>query len=241
MIYSILGVFLILTVSTYVPGLLFRRRQVAELSQRCRGRLVLTFDDGPGPQITPRLLALLARHQAKATFFLTGFRAERCPDLWQRLIAEGHDVGTHAFWHRDAWRFPLRSVLDVVAGCRQISGTPGGSRLYRPPNGHMTAWTQAASALQGFRPAFWTIDSGDYLDPPRPIEQVVAEFRRDGGGVILLHDLETGTPVEGRRHAHLLAVVEELLVVSRAEGYKVCTMSEVLGQPSQSRGVSRDV
>jgi peptidoglycan/xylan/chitin deacetylase (PgdA/CDA1 family) len=230
MLWTVLAVFVILVGLTYAPGVLLRRLQIEKLRQRCKGRLVLTYDDGPGIHITPKVLQILERNGAKATFFLTGFRAANCPKIWKDATADGYDIGSHAYWHHDAWRTPFRGVASVVKGCRQIASLPGTSRLFRPPHGRATTWSYLAAKLCGFRHAYWTVDSGDWLQPPVAVEDVIAEVRRSGGGVLLMHDSETGEAGEEQRHKHLLSLTEQLITLGRLERWDICTMSELMNE-----------
>lgn len=106
---------------------------------RAAGRVVaLTFDDGPDPEMTPRVLDLLRERGVRATFFLVGAKAERHPELVRRIAAEGHDTGIHTWEH--AAGFPMRSswamtadILRCRESLRQIAGVE--THLFRPPFG----------------------------------------------------------------------------------------------------------
>jgi len=142
----------------------------------------------------------------------------------------GHDIGSHAFWHHDAWLVPVRNVASVVRGCREIARLPNSSRLYRPPNGRATTWSYLAAKACGFRHAYWTVDSLDWVHPPGAIDAVVAEVRRNGGGVVLMHDLETGEAGEAQRHRHLLALTRQLIALGKREGWDIGPMSELMNE-----------
>jgi len=215
---------------TYAPGILLRRFHRDMLKQRCKGKLVLTYDDGPGLHITPALLQLLEETGVKATFFLSGFRVAGCQDICNDAARQGHDIGSHAYWHHDAWRVPVRNVASVIRGCRQIARLPHSSRLFRPPNGRATTWSYLAAKACGFRHAYWTVDSLDWVHPPGAIDAVVAEVRRNGGGVVLMHDLETGQPGEAQRHRHLLALTRQLIALGKREGWDIGPMSELMNE-----------
>lgn len=103
--------------------------------------IAFTFDDGPDPTTTPRILDVLAEHGAKATFFVVGTRALEHPGLLQRMLAEGHAIGSHTFHHSHAFHFssPSRMRADVQRGIdavASVTGTP--PRLFRPPQGLRT-------------------------------------------------------------------------------------------------------
>src|SRR5690349_2067627 len=91
------------------------------LRNATRGRLLLTYDDGPsGISPTPQILGVLRRHGAKATFFLLGSQAIKDEALCSRLVAEGHEVGAHGFHHLHAWTDPVRAIPDLVRGLRTV-------------------------------------------------------------------------------------------------------------------------
>lgn len=122
-------------------------------------KVALTFDDGPSER-TEALLALLARHGVKATFFLTGEKARARPDLVEAIKRAGHQVEDHGEWHRPLWLF-----LPWVEW-RHMAQNPG--RYYRPPHGLHTPFTRLFARLLGKRVVLWDLESKDWLNlPPR--------------------------------------------------------------------------
>jgi peptidoglycan-N-acetylglucosamine deacetylase len=123
--------------ATQIP----RRR----LRVRSAGALALTYDDGPGPRLTPQLLDLLARHGAKATFYVLGERAEAAPAILDRMIAEGHEVGCHGYAHVNALAAPRAVAMrDVERGYAALGRWVRADAAFRPPYGKL-------------RPATWRI------------------------------------------------------------------------------------
>ena len=155
------------------------------------GAVYLTFDDGPHPQHTARLLDLLAKFDAKASFFMVGKTVEKAPHLVQRMLAEGHTIGNHSMTH------PKMRSIGAAAQQREIEQADAvlerldGQRrhLYRPPNGAVT-WPMMTHSLRHRQPlVLWSIDSLDYK---LPAEQVVTRLTTTAppkpGDVILFHD-----------------------------------------------------
>lgn len=111
---------------------------------RAAGRVVaLTFDDGPDPEMTPRVLDQLRERGVRATFFLVGAKAERHPELVRRIAAEGHDTGIHTWEH--AAGFPMRSSRAMTARHPAVQGVAPADRrvethLFRPPFGVTNRW-----------------------------------------------------------------------------------------------------
>ena len=165
----------------------------ARLDKRCRaGRvIVLSYDDGPGPGLTPLLLDLLGDYGVKATFHVLGRNAALSPGLMQRLVTEGHEVGSHTQDHANAWKTSaFRFARDLAAGVTTVDAFGGQGRHFRPPFGKMTLAGLVQGLILRLHYAWWTVDSRDSWDR-RPIADVLAELTRRGGGVVLMHDFDT--------------------------------------------------
>ena len=218
----------LLIIATLAPAALIKRRMRHELALKSRGRLALTYDDGPGPLLAPPLLRLLTERGAKASFFLLGFRAERFPETADAIRAAEHELGNHTHWHRHAWRtWPWLAVRDVHQGYGTMSRWMAGSAPFRPPFGKLITWTYFTARRRGAPLSFWTHDGGDTwpeLPDPKTIAQSV---ERDGGGVVLLHSHDRGED----RQRFVLAVTDCLLETARQRGWHVCTMTEILNAP----------
>ena len=149
--------------------------------------IALTFDDGPDPVYTPRLLDILAAHRARATFFMIGARAERHPELVARVAAEGHTIGNHS-WDHPSFPFISREERrkQVQACARAIS--PFDAGLFRPPYGHLDLDSWLDIEQMGYRAVAWKIETGDWDNRAAPAiaEAVMANLQP--GAVVLLHD-----------------------------------------------------
>ncbi|HKR77723.1 MAG TPA: polysaccharide deacetylase family protein [Rhodanobacter sp.] len=155
------------------------------------GALYLSFDDGPHPEHTPRLLDLLARHGARASFFLIGQRIEQHPALVERIVAEGHALGNHSYSHPLFHQLSLREQLDEVERTdRLLQGFDhAGTHRFRPPRGVVSLPLLLAFARRGRNLAYWSYDSLDYQ--PHPPEELAARLQQRppaDGDVLLMHD-----------------------------------------------------
>lgn len=228
------GFVALFVMASLVPATLAKRRLRQRLLRNSRGRLALTYDDGPGPQLTGPLLQLLHQHAARASFFLVGFRVQRFPESVSELISAGHEVGNHSFWHHHSWRtlaLPWLAARDVGEGARALSRWLPGGGLFRPPFGKLTTWSWLASRRVGSPLSFWTCDGGDTW-PTLPDPRAIADrLAADGGGVVLLHSHDRGE----ERQRYVLAVTECLLQVAHKNGLRVCTMSEMLNDASDDQ------
>jgi len=220
------GVVVALPILLYGLPFTVRRFSVRRLKARCKqeGALVLSFDDGPGPSLTPRILDLLAARGVHATFFPLGERARRSPELLDRVIAEGHEVGCHSERHLHAVRHgPFAALRDALTGVHSLSRWLTHPLLFRPPYGKLDLVTWIALSFRGIRLGWWTLDSGDTA-PTRDIEHLNELVRRNRGGVVLLHDFDR---VSGHDQ-HVLELLSRLLDQARDEGLRVVPLRSVL-------------
>ena len=153
--------------------------------------LYLTVDDGPDPEGTPRWLATLARHDARAVFFLSAGRAERWPDAVRQIAAAGHRVGSHGGAHVSAWRTRPGRTRDAFDHAeRVLEGLTGAPvRDVRPPYGRVTPGLVRWAARGGRRLVLWDLMPGDFVPAHAPgdlAREVVALARP--GSVVALHD-----------------------------------------------------
>lgn len=150
----------------------------------------LTFDDGPDRDWTPRVLDLLSRANARATFFVIGQQALCEPALVRRMAAEGHVVGNHTFSHRHPWVMSKdKAAAQVQDGCRAIADVLGHApRWYRAPHGrHRPCMTEAAAAC-GEIPVDWQLSAIDW-GPFGTSARIAARLRRvRANDIVLMHD-----------------------------------------------------
>ncbi len=199
-------------------------RRVARLCGR-RRILVLTYDDGPGAATTPRILDLLGAHGVRATFFAVGRNAVRRPEILDRAVREGHEVGCHSYSHLHPWRSaPWTAARDVERGVDAVARWACGAPLFRPPHGKFPPWTRAAARAAGARPAWWTVDSGDTWTAPPRVDDVIARVRRRRGGVVLLHDFDRAP----ERERFVVDVTTALVRAAREDGLSVVPLGRVV-------------
>ena len=157
-----------------------------------RPRVALTFDDGPHPEHTPRILELLAARRVHATFFLQGAQVERRPGLARAIAAAGHEVGNHGHSHLDARRTPLGAyVADVERAQRVLQQALGTALepLFRPPHGSVTALSFLSLARRGYRFVFWSADSRDsFIRTQRGLVDHVESLAVSDGDILLFHE-----------------------------------------------------
>jgi peptidoglycan/xylan/chitin deacetylase (PgdA/CDA1 family) len=147
----------------------------------------LTFDDGPNPACTPRLLDLLERHQARATFFVVGETAHKYPDLIRRMAQSGHALGNHSWDHPAFPLIPGRERRAQIRACAKAIA-PYGQRLFRPPFGAQDMASRLSVFWLGYRVVTWNVVAEDWLD--HEAEQMVHHVRERvrPGSIVLFHD-----------------------------------------------------
>jgi len=186
--------------------------------------LVLTYDDGPSNALTPQLLDLLQERHARATFFMLGRQAQQHPEIVDRVIREGHDVGCHTDQHLDAWKaLPWEAVADINAGYERLSPWMRPNGMFRPPYGKMTLPTYWSVRRRGAPVWWWTIDSGDTHNVLPSASQVASRLRQEGGGIVLMHDLDRTQP----RNHFVLELTALLLDVARRESFQIKPLREL--------------
>jgi peptidoglycan/xylan/chitin deacetylase (PgdA/CDA1 family) len=150
----------------------------------------LTFDDGPDPVVTPRVLDALRAAGVKATFFVIGRKAEQYPDLIRRILAEGHELGDHTYDHLYLTRIPPASARLELEACAEVIQHLTGKwpRYYRPPGGHFDrTLVQIGQALH-MQLVTWTRSVGDFDMPPEMtlLDRALAATRP--GALLIWHD-----------------------------------------------------
>ncbi len=197
-------------------------------------KLALTFDDGPDPDSTPALLALLQKKNVRAAFFCVGERVERHPDVAKRIHGEGHLIGNHTHRHSVFTNFYFTSRLarEIERAQQAIARATGlVPRFYRPPAGLTNPHAACAVRRLGLDVIGWQSGRFDRNSrAPAAIIKRIVRTARDGG-IVALHDQDV--PPD-----RLCAIVEGLIEAVRREGYQLVRLDELLDRPAY-REVSR--
>lgn len=180
--------------------------------------VALTFDDGPDPEYTPRVLDLLAEHDAVATFCMVGSRVRAHPELVGEVADAGMRLCNHTVHHdeRLARRPPAaieKELVEASAALRAAAGADAPVDYFRAPGGNWSPPLRHTAARYGMRPLAWSVDPRDWSRPGVPA--IVAAVERDvrPGSVILLHD-------GGGRRDQTIGALERLLPWLAAHGYR---------------------
>jgi peptidoglycan/xylan/chitin deacetylase (PgdA/CDA1 family) len=191
-------------------------------------QLALTFDDGPNDPWTPRLLEILDRHQAPATFFLIGRFVAQRPDIARQIAAAGHVIGNHTYDHPNLIFVGTRQVENQVRRCaEELRQTVGAhSNLFRPPYGGRTPHALRTVRQCGLVPVLWSVSGWDWEAKSAAEVENKILGSVDGGDVILLHD--GGHRGLGVDRAFTLSAVDRLIPRLRERGFQFVTVPEMM-------------
>ncbi|MEU2397229.1 glycosyltransferase [Streptomyces pseudogriseolus] len=197
-------------------------------------RLVLTFDDGPDPTWTPKVLDVLKKHDAHAVFFVTGTMTSRYPDLVKRMVDEGHEVGLHTFNHPDlALQSKKRIDWELSQNQLAITGAAGiRTSLFRPPyssfSDAMDNESWPVTQYIGSRGYLTVVNNTDSEDWKRPgVDEIIRRATpKDGkGAIVLMHD-------SGGDRSQTVAALDRFLPDLKDKGYEFDNLTEALDAPS---------
>ena len=201
------------------------------------GTIALTFDDGPDPVWTPKILEVLKRNKVHATFFVVGTAVAAHPEILRQIVADGHQVGVHTFTHTDLGRVPeWRQSLELKESQLVVAGAIGQTTsLLRPPYSSVNSaisndeWAALRNASeQGYVSVLTTLDSKDWQRPG--VDRIVANSTPvgNGGQILLMHDA-------GLDRAQSVMALERLLPSLVEQNFTFATVGDAVGMASPMR------
>lgn len=200
------------------------------------GVVALTFDDGPDPEVTPRVLDVLGRHGAKATFFVMTEYAQARPTLLRRILDEGHEIGLHFDRHDRITSLPASTAFRRMQDAkRALSELVGPVSLFRPPYGSQSYLTYAMARLLDLKVIGWTRQANDWIEQSPQDAAAAATGDLHGGDIVLLHDgLELG-PEEPRPTLDRAQVTDLILEEAARRKLSSVTVSELIARRARQR------
>ena len=149
-------------------------------------KLYITFDDGPHPTITPQVLEILKKFNAKATFFCIGNNVNKYKETFELVKKEGHAVGSHTFNHERGWKTKTKDYVNSVIEANALIQSP----LFRPPHGRIK-FSQIRNLKKDFQIVAWTVISYDWDKSLSPDDCYNNVIKNAGdGSIIVFHDSE---------------------------------------------------
>jgi len=187
--------------------------------------LALTFDDGPNPAVTPQLLDLLDRYDARATFFLIGRHVRACPALAAEIARRGHVLGNHTDTHPNLVWLSRAQVLDELGRCDAaiLSATAQSPGIMRPPYGFRGPQVHAAVHQAGLDPPIlWSRSARDWNE--QPADELIQRLQRvRSGDIVLMHDGFHGAL--GGNRQHTLDALEYWLPRWKTQGLELVSVN----------------
>ena len=186
-------------------------------------KIALTFDDGPHPIITPKVLSLLKKYNIKATFFVIGANIDNYPEPLKQAVKNGHEIGNHTNSHRILKALSKKEILKEIEFCRKkiYDLTGYKSTLLRPPCGQFDDKLINIAKQNNDKIILWNIDTNDWshMKTNEIIKTVSNNVK--GGDIILFHDYISG-------EYHTIEALEKMIPMLLSKGYEFVTVSELL-------------
>ena len=179
--------------------------------------VALTFDDGPSGKYTRTLLDGLALRGAKATFLLCGYRMVQYPDITQRILDEGHEIGYHGYSHKTMQTMSRKTIGQELIDSQKLLPENCKPVFFRPPGGIVTDGVRQVAEVRQLAILSWSVDPKDWAtDSVSGIENAVLKNVKDGD-IILLHDMSTSS----------VQAALDIVDVLQKQGYRFVTVSEL--------------
>lgn len=186
-------------------------------------RIALSFDDGPHPTFTPKILDLLEKYDIKATFFMIGCNVELYPAVAKAVHLAGHEIGNHTFTHPHMKQVSLEALEQEIRKTEAVlqkNGIPR-PKLFRPPEGFRSPEQVAALEEAGYLTVIWSLDSHDWQG--RAVGEILSVVLNgvQGGDVLLFHDYTS-------RQNTTITALEQLIPKLLEDGYEFVTISDLM-------------
>lgn len=190
--------------------------------------VALTFDDGPHPEFTPRVLDILDRYGVKATFFLLGQMVEEYPELVREIQERGHAIAGHSMRHDDLTKMDAARVEAELTGVNELIEAQTGSvpTCHRPPYGAHNASTDAVAAQLGLATIMWQVDTNDWRKPGASSIAASAGAAQ-GGQIVLMHDA-------GGDRSQTVAALPTIIETLQRRGLRIVPICAVIRADSSS-------
>lgn len=185
--------------------------------------IALTFDDGPHPEKTEKILEVLDKYGIKATFFIIGENAEQNPDIVKKISEMGHEIGNHTYDHKSIYKLSGERILQSVKKCEDIIKNITGSKttLFRPPEGYLDDTIASSMLGQGYDVILWRVDTYDWQG--KSAEAIYSSVVKNVkcGDIILMHDYIS-------RKSNTAQALDMIIPTLIDKGYEFVTISNLI-------------
>ena len=187
-------------------------------------KIALTFDDGPHPRLTPKILEILDKYKVRATFFTVGINVHYYPETFEKIVARGHEIGNHTYTHPHVSRVDKVTLRDEIERCESeiYEHSEYRTKLFRPPEGMVDTGITTLLKELDYKVILWDIDTRDWDHTPASEIADMIINRISSGDIILMHDYisyDSPTP----------EALEIFLPVLIERGYQFVTVGELIG------------
>ena len=185
--------------------------------------VALTFDDGPHPKYTDEILDILSEYGVKATFFVIGTNVDEHPEILQRELAEGHEIGNHTFDHSYMNKLNESNTISEIKKCESAVISAGGpaTSLLRPPGGICSSRLKKQCRSLKYSIVLWSVDTRDWTRPTAANITRTVLNNVSSGDIILMHDYVSG---KSNTPEALRSIIPALI----DEGYNFLTVTELI-------------
>jgi len=233
-IFSIIALAIIgLAVASF--AVFFDEAVIVRKDTLCRGYnhekvVALTFDDGPSPVWTPKILDELKKANVKATFFMLGEHVEKYPEIARLVAKEGHEIGNHTYDHHVLIYYKMdeleKEIREAERAIKTVTGQT--TRYFRPPKAWLTSQEKKKIKEMGYEIILWTLNSKDWVtfDDKYIIKYILRRIKP--GDIILFHDSGGVFVAEGGDRKETIKTIPRLIEKLRERGYKFLTLTELL-------------
>ncbi|MFZ5631893.1 MAG: polysaccharide deacetylase family protein [Bacillota bacterium] len=222
-----------------LPTLLARFCSVGVISRLpLKEGVTITFDDGPDPRYTPRVLDILRAAGVKACFFVVGEKARRHPEIIEKIVSDGHEIGIHGLRHRIPWLLgPVGTIREIKESARVIEEITGSRpAAFRPPWGLFNLCSYLGSLALKQKVVLWSFMSWDWAGSitPENIEKRVRKRLADGS-ILVFHDSDTAPGASGGCTEKMLSALPGVIDELKERGYDIMPLGNSIKKPPCGR------
>ncbi|MEG4576245.1 polysaccharide deacetylase family protein [Microcoleus sp. N3A4] len=217
----------------FAPPAQFRSQIVYKASISNSKVIALTFDDGPSPE-TLKILEVLQKHQAVATFFCLGANLREYPEIAKRVVQAGNAIGNHT-WHHYYQNVNEKTASNEIdyTGVHIYRSTGAKSFLFRPPGGRLNNGLAAYAQKKNYVVVIWSIDPKDFLQPPAAAIAHTVLSQASTGAIVLLHD-------GGGNRQQTVEALSAIIPKLKQQGYRFVTVPQLLQMQAAQKQQTAD-
>jgi len=195
-------------------------------NSRGDGKVLLTFDDGPNPVTTEKILLKLDEHNIKAVFFCIGKNIEKYPELANRIIKKGHLIGNHTYSHKDLLFQSRKGIIreidkfnEVLESNNNLLIDKSKVTLFRPPYGRFDFRLQSILKRYNYKNIMWSLFTYDFKDDITKIKKTVSKYMSKNS-IIVLHDNDKAKDT-------VAIAIEEIVLIAKEKGYEFANPNSI--------------